>query len=120
MKRRRKRRRRQISPEEERRNIIYPRFGGVPPNEEDVDLTDFALTRAYLLFQGVYRDFPHHNNGLHLDSGVTENSRWKCCWRRLATELVSWYATPSVAVGTGLRKCFPRNGRVFSTGVETM
>ena len=51
MKRRRKRRRRQIPPEEERRNIIYPRFGGVPPNEEDVDLTDFALTRAYLLFQ---------------------------------------------------------------------
>ena len=73
--------------------------GGLSPPEENADLPDFTPERAHLLLQEVYGDFPHHNDELHLDGGVEDNSIWKSCWRRLAVKSVSWYATPSGAVG---------------------
>ena len=43
------------------------RRGGHHPQEENADLQGLAPERAHLLFQGVYGDFLHHNDGLHLD-----------------------------------------------------
>ena len=75
-------------------------WGGTPPPpEENADLLGFTPERAHLLLQGVYGDFPHHNNGSHLDEGIVDNAAWQCRWRRLATQSASWYATPSGAVG---------------------
>ena len=67
--------------------------------KENADLPDFTPGHAYLLLQGVYGDFPHKNNGLHLYGGVTENTIWQRCWRRIATQLASWYTKPYGAVG---------------------
>ena len=69
------------------------------PPEENEDLLGFHPERAHLLLQGVYGDFPHHNDGSHLDGGIADNAAWKRCWRRLAAQSASWYATPSGAVG---------------------
>ena len=44
--------------------------GYLPPHpEENADLQDFTLESMHLLLQEVYGDFPHHNNGSHLDGG---------------------------------------------------
>ena len=48
--------------------------GDWPPPEENTDLPEFTLERAHLLLQEVYRDFPHHNDGLHLDGGVADDA----------------------------------------------
>ena len=72
---------------------------GVPPPEENADLPDFTLEHAHLLLQEVYGDYPHHNDGLHLDGGVADDAIWQRCWRRLAVQSASWYATPYGAVG---------------------
>ena len=48
--------------------------GRPPPPEENADLPDFAPESALLFLQGVYGDYPHHNDGLHLDGGVANNS----------------------------------------------
>ena len=52
-----------------------------------------------MLLQGVYGDFPHHNDGSHLDGGIADDATWQRCWRRLAAQSANWYATPSGAVG---------------------
>ena len=71
----------------------------MPPQEESADFPDFDPIREHLLFKGVYGDFPHHNDRLNLGGGFPDNAIWKRCWRRLAAQLVSCYATPSGAVG---------------------
>ena len=67
--------------------------------EENADLLGFTPERVHLLFQGVYRNFPYHNDGSHLDGGIADDAAWKRCWRQLAAQSASWYATPSGAVG---------------------
>ena len=67
--------------------------------EENVDLPGFTPERAHLFLQGVYGDFPHHNDESHLDRGIADDAVWQRCWRRLAAQSASWYATPSGAVG---------------------
>ena len=52
-----------------------------------------------MLLQGVYRDFPHHNNGEYLDGGIADDSACQRRWRRIAAQSESWYDTPSGAVG---------------------
>ena len=69
------------------------------PPEENTDLPDFTPERTHLLLRGVYGDFPHYNNGLHLDGGVTDDAIWKRRWSRLAAQLASWDTTPSGEVG---------------------
>ena len=41
--------------------------GGATPPEENAELLGFTPECAHLLLQLVYGDFPHHNDGLHLD-----------------------------------------------------
>ena len=76
--------------------------GGATPPEENAKLPGFTPERAHLLFQGVDGDFPHHNNGLHLDGGIADDAAWQRRWRRLAAQSASWYTMPSRAVG----RCF--------------
>ena len=71
----------------------------MPPPEENADLNDFTPERAHLLLRGVYVDYPHNNDGSHLDRGVPDNAICHRCWRLLAAQLNIWYATPSVALG---------------------
>ena len=75
-------------------------WGGMPPPpEENADLLGFTPERAHLLLQGVYGDFPYHNDGSHLDRGISDDAAWKSHWRRIAAQPASWYATPSGVVG---------------------
>ena len=69
--------------------------GDVTPPEENADLPDFIPECAYLLLEEVYGE----NAGSHLDREVANKAIWQRCWRRLATQLARWYATPSGAVG---------------------
>ena len=43
---------------------------------EAEDLPDFTPELAHLLLQRVYGDFLHHNGGLHLDRGVSDDAIW--------------------------------------------
>ena len=73
--------------------------GEATPPEENSDLPGFTPERAHLLLQGVYGDFPHHNDGSHLDGGIADDTACQRRWRRLAAQSASWYATPSGVVG---------------------
>ena len=55
-----------------------------PIPEKNADLPEFTFELAHLLLQGVYGDFPYHNNVLHLDGGVEDDDIWQRRWRRLA------------------------------------
>ena len=72
---------------------------GAPPPEENADLLGFTPERAHLLLQVVYGDFPHHNDGSHLDGGIAYDASWQRRWRRITAQSASWYDTPSGAVG---------------------
>ena len=71
----------------------------MPPLEENTDLPNYTPEIAHLLLRGVYGDYPHHKDGLHLDRGVAYNAIWQRCWHRLDAQSASWYATSSGAVG---------------------
>ena len=74
--------------------------GNAPPSpEENEDLPRFTPERAHLLLQGVYGDFPHHNDGSHLEWGIVGDAAWQRRWRRLAAHSAILYAMPSGAVG---------------------
>ena len=73
--------------------------GDVSPPEENAYLPYFKPERMHLFLQKLYRDFPHHNNGSHLDGEVADHAIWKRCWCQIYAHLASWYATPSGAVG---------------------
>ena len=76
--------------------------GDATPPEENVDLPGFIPECAHLLLQGVYGDFPHQNDGSHLDGGIADNATWQRHWHRLAAQSASWYAMPAGVVG----RCF--------------
>ena len=71
----------------------------MPTQEESADFPEFPPARAHMLLKGFYRDYSYHNDGLHLDWGVLENTVWQLRWRQLVMQLASWYATPSGVVG---------------------
>ena len=73
--------------------------GDVPPPEENADLPYFSPERAHLLLQGFYGDFVHHNYGSHLDGGVADNAIYKPRCLQVDSQLGSWYAMPSGALG---------------------
>ena len=73
--------------------------GDATPLEKNNDLPGFAPESAHLLLQGVYGDFPNHNDGSHLDRGISDDAAWQHRRIRLAAQPASWYATPSGAVG---------------------
>ena len=60
--------------------------GYLTPPDEQADLLYFTPDRAHLLLQEVYGDLPHHNDGLHLDGGVTDNAIRQRYWIRLAAQ----------------------------------
>ena len=64
-------------------------WGGLPPLEKKVDLPDFTPERAHVLLPEFYGDFPHHNNGSHLDRGIVYDALWQRRWRQLAVKLAS-------------------------------
>ena len=64
--------------------------GDVSPPEENTYLPDFTPESAHLLLLGVYGDYPHHNDGLHLDGRVADDVIWQRCWIRLAIQSASW------------------------------
>ena len=37
-----------------------------PSHDENTDLPEFPPNRGHLLLKGVYVDYPHHNNWVHL------------------------------------------------------
>ena len=45
-----------------RTRICLYQGGGNPPQEKCANLPDFTPERAHLLLEGVYGEFPHHNN----------------------------------------------------------
>ena len=69
------------------------------PPEGNAYLPGFTPERAHLLLQGVYGNFPHHNDGSHLDGGIEVDALWQRRWRRLAAHSEIWYAAPSGRVG---------------------
>ena len=87
--------------------------GGVTPPEENADLPGFAPGRTYMLLQGVYGYFPHHNDGLHLHGGIKYNALWHRCWRRITAQSAIWYATPSGAVGRRFTEIWVAEWQVF-------
>ena len=67
--------------------VKVTRVGGVLTlPEEDADLPGFHPERAHLLLQGVYGDFPHHNDRSHLDGGISDDAAWQRRRRRLAAQ----------------------------------
>ena len=57
--------------------VEVTRVGGdATPPEENADLPGFTPEDAHLLLQGVYGDFPHHNDGSHLDGGFADDPAW--------------------------------------------
>ena len=60
-----------------------------------------------MLLRGVYGDYLHHNDGLHLVGRIADNAIWKNHWHRIAVELASLYATPSGAVGCRFMSILP-------------
>ena len=73
--------------------------GGLPPSEENANLPVFTPDYAHLLLWEVYGEFPHHNDGSHLDGGVADDFLWQRCGSRLAAQSARGYATPTGAVG---------------------
>ena len=80
-------------------------WGGMCPSpEENADLPDFTPERAHLLLKGVYGDFPHNNDGSHLNGGFEDNDLWQRCWRQVSAQSASWYGAPSRSVGSSFTK----------------
>jgi hypothetical protein len=47
----------------------------------------------------VYGDWPHHNDGSHLDGGVAGDSTWQRRWRRMVNLPTTHYSVPKGKVG---------------------
>ena len=71
----------------------------MPPQEENAEFPDFTSEHAHLLLQGVYGDFLHNRDESHLDGGIADDASWQRHWIRLTAQPMSWYSTPSGAVG---------------------
>ena len=72
-----------------------------------------------MLLKELYREFPHENDGSHLDGVVVDKTIWHHHWRRLAAQSARWYAKPSVAVGRRFTDILASEWRGCSAGVGT-
>ena len=68
------------SPKEGRWKICPRRGRCYPPQEERANFPEFVPVREHLLLKGVYVEYPHHINRLHLDRGVLYDAVWKLRW----------------------------------------
>ena len=82
------------APEEERRIRICLCYGVNAPQEKGEYLLYFTLEFAQLLLQEIYGDFLHHNDGLHLDGVVSEDTFWHWSWHQMAAQSAILYGTP--------------------------
>ena len=67
--------------------------------EEGADLPGYAPSAADLKLQAVLGDYPHQNDGTHLDGGVRDDKVWQQRWRLVVAEQMALYRVPSGAVG---------------------
>ena len=111
----------QRAPKEEGRTIIFPHWrGNDPPQKEDADSPKFTPEHTHLLLQGVYRNFPCHNDESHLDGGVVDDAVWQQYWCHMAAQSASWYSTTPGAVGCRFVAILAAEWRRYSTGVVTL
>jgi hypothetical protein len=70
-----------------------------PGMDEGADLPGFVPAVADGLLDSVYGDHPHHNDGRHLDGGVSGDAQWQRRWRRIAELPTTPYSVPQGRVG---------------------
>ena len=63
------------------------------------DRPGFEPVPADKLLEAVYGDWPHQNDGRHLDGGVEGDATWQRRWRRIADLSTTHYAVPKGNVG---------------------
>jgi hypothetical protein len=63
------------------------------------DLPGFVPAPVDHLLEAVYGDWPHHNDGCHLDGGVNGDVAWQRRWRRIVDLSSNHYSVPKGKVG---------------------
>jgi hypothetical protein len=58
------------------------------------DLPGFEPAPVDQLLDDVYGDWPHHNDGRHLNGGVLEDAAWQRRWRRITALASTHYSVP--------------------------
>ena len=66
----------------------------VPHMGEVEDLQGSAPSRYHQLLVELYINYLHHNNGMHLDGGVSNNSILQHRWCQLVAQSSIWYSKP--------------------------
>ena len=69
------------------------------PQEERADLPYLPPVRVHLFLREFYRYFSCHNNRLHLDGEVPDDTLCKSRWRNLTAQSSRWYTTLLGTVG---------------------
>ena len=77
---------------------IFRVGGDMPAPEDNAYLPDFTPETVHLLLRGAYGDYPHHNDGLHLDRRIADAVIWQRHCRQIAAQSDNCYSTPSSAV----------------------
>jgi hypothetical protein len=70
-----------------------------PQKDPGADLSGFVPAPVDHLLKAVYGDWPHHNDGCHLDGGVNGDVVWQRRWRRIADLSSTHYSVPKGKVG---------------------
>ena len=84
--------------------------GDATPPEENSDLPGFHPEYSHLLLQGVYGDFPYHNDKSHLDGGIADDAAWQRRWRRMLRNQRAGTPHPLERWGAASRQSLRRNG----------
>jgi len=67
--------------------------------EPVADLPGSKVNAADQLLDSVFGDYPHQNDGCHLDGGITNDALWQRQWKCIAQLNTSLYAAPKGKVG---------------------
>ena len=67
--------------------------------EEGADLPGYVPTAADLKLRSVLGDYPHQNDGTHLNGGIADDRTWQRRWRLVVAEAMALYRVPSGRVG---------------------
>ena len=84
--------------------------GDATPPEENADLPGFTPESAQLLLQGVYGDFPHHNDGAHLDGESQTTLHESVASAGLLPSQRAGMPRPLERWGAASRRSWRRNG----------
>lgn len=69
------------------------------PTETGADAAGYAPTAADNLLSSVYGDYPHQNDGCHLDGEVPADGSWQRRWKRVVQLPIAAYGVPKGRVG---------------------